>query len=134
MAIREKFTLHTPNPRDGIYPLPPSQGVGISSLKAHDSFTVKRLAGPSKRDDRNEIGFGFGFVCTFSFNFWGKFIMLTTFKQFLQDEEGAAAIEYALIAALIAMAIVVGATALGGGINSFFSAIATDLAAIVASM
>ncbi len=57
--------------------------------------------------------------------------MLNLIQQFLKDEDGAAAIEYALIAALIAMAIVVGATALGGSINSFFSGIATDLNAIV---
>lgn len=57
--------------------------------------------------------------------------MLKLIKQFLKDEDGAAAIEYALIAALIAMAIVIGATALGGSINAFFSSIASDLNAIV---
>lgn len=47
--------------------------------------------------------------------------MLTFFKQFLRDEEGAAAIEYALIAALIAIAIVVGATLLGTNLNTIFN-------------
>ena len=60
--------------------------------------------------------------------------MLTHIKQFLKDEDGAAAIEYALIAALIAMAIVVGATALGGSINAFFDGIAVSLNAVVASI
>jgi pilus assembly protein Flp/PilA len=56
--------------------------------------------------------------------------LIQSAKNFARDEEGAAAIEYALIAALIAMAITVGATALGSGINAFFSKIATKLAAI----
>ena len=60
--------------------------------------------------------------------------MLTHIKQFLKDEEGAAAIEYALIAALIAMAIAVGAGLLGTSINDFFTGIAGKLDAIVASI
>lgn len=40
------------------------------------------------------------------------------------DEEGATAIEYGLLAALIALAIVAGATALGGSINTLFTDIA----------
>jgi pilus assembly protein Flp/PilA len=59
--------------------------------------------------------------------------MFTLVKQFLKDEDGAAAIEYALIAALIAMAIVVGATALGGSINAFFDSISGALDAVVTS-
>ena len=53
--------------------------------------------------------------------------MLTHIKQFLKDEDGAAAIEYALIAALIALAIVVGARALGLSINDIFGDIGTTL-------
>lgn len=53
--------------------------------------------------------------------------MLQMLKSFWSDEEGAAAIEYALIAALIALAIVVGASALGGGINDIFTNIADYL-------
>ena len=45
--------------------------------------------------------------------------------RFLNDESGAAAIEYALIAGLIALAIVGGATALGGAIGGKFTAIST---------
>jgi pilus assembly protein Flp/PilA len=53
--------------------------------------------------------------------------MTKLFGKFLKDESGATAIEYGLIAALIAMAIIVGATALGTSINDKFSKIATKL-------
>jgi pilus assembly protein Flp/PilA len=42
-------------------------------------------------------------------------------KNFFSDESGAAAIEYGLLVALIALAIVAGATALGGGISTLFN-------------
>jgi len=47
--------------------------------------------------------------------------------RFAKDESGATAIEYGLIAALIALAIIVGAGALGNALNSKFSGIATKL-------
>lgn len=43
------------------------------------------------------------------------------FVRFLKDERGATAIEYGLIAALIGVAIVVGATAFGTSITTLFS-------------
>ena len=43
------------------------------------------------------------------------------------DERGATAIEYGLIAALIAVAIIVGAGALGTAINEKFLAIETEV-------
>ena len=46
---------------------------------------------------------------------------------FINDEEGASAIEYALLVALIALAITVGATALGTQINTMFNSAATKL-------
>ena len=46
-------------------------------------------------------------------------------KTFIADESGATAIEYGLLAALIAVVIIAGATALGTSINDLFSAIAT---------
>lgn len=46
-------------------------------------------------------------------------------KNFLREEEGVTAIEYGLIAALVAVALVVGATALGTALNTLFSALAT---------
>jgi pilus assembly protein Flp/PilA len=49
------------------------------------------------------------------------------FKTFWADEEGATAIEYGLLASLIALAIVGGATALGGSINDLFNTVSTTL-------
>jgi len=48
-------------------------------------------------------------------------------SRFVSDESGATAIEYGLIAALIALAIVVGAGALGNSLNNQFGRIATKL-------
>lgn len=45
--------------------------------------------------------------------------------RFIRDEDGAVAIEYALLAVLIAMLIVVGATTLGSGLNKIFTDIGT---------
>ncbi|MBM3708283.1 MAG: Flp family type IVb pilin [Actinobacteria bacterium] len=42
-------------------------------------------------------------------------------------QRGATAVEYALIVALIALAIVVGVTAVGGGLNTAFNNIATQI-------
>ena len=46
---------------------------------------------------------------------------------FLKDESGATAIEYGLIASLIGVAIIVGATALGTKLNSTFNAISNKI-------
>lgn len=46
-----------------------------------------------------------------------------TLKQFKQDENGATAIEYGLIAALIAVVIIAAVSALGGEISSTFTQI-----------
>ena len=46
---------------------------------------------------------------------------------FLQDEEGASAIEYALLVALIALAITAGATTLGTRIGGMFNSAAAQL-------
>lgn len=48
--------------------------------------------------------------------------------RFVKDESGATAIEYGLIAALIALAIMVGAGALGNNLNTKFQGIANELA------
>lgn len=48
-------------------------------------------------------------------------------KGFRKDESGATAIEYGLIAALIAIVIVTGATALGTSISDLFNDVATEL-------
>ena len=46
---------------------------------------------------------------------------------FLKDEEGATAIEYALITALIGIAIVAALTGLGSSISNLFGNISTSL-------
>ncbi len=48
-------------------------------------------------------------------------------KRFAQDESGATAIEYSLIAALIGVVLIAGATTLGTSISSKFSTIATTI-------
>jgi pilus assembly protein Flp/PilA len=53
--------------------------------------------------------------------------MKTILRRFVKDESGVTAIEYGLIASLVAVAIIVGATALGGQLNSTFSSIATTM-------
>jgi pilus assembly protein Flp/PilA len=50
-------------------------------------------------------------------------------RNFIQDEDGVTAIEYGLIAALVAVAIIVGATALGTSLNDIFQRIANCIAA-----
>jgi pilus assembly protein Flp/PilA len=52
---------------------------------------------------------------------------METFKQFLRDEAGVTAIEYALIAALIAVAIVTAVTQLGTKVSTTFDDIKTNL-------
>jgi pilus assembly protein Flp/PilA len=47
--------------------------------------------------------------------------------RFAKDESGATAIEYGLIAALIAVAIIVGAGNLGTSLNTKFAGIATTV-------
>ncbi|OGB17716.1 MAG: hypothetical protein A2W72_00135 [Burkholderiales bacterium RIFCSPLOWO2_12_67_14] len=53
--------------------------------------------------------------------------LLIATRRFLRDEEGVTAIEYGLIAALIAVAIVVGAGLLGVSLNTLFTDISTCL-------
>lgn len=54
--------------------------------------------------------------------------MKTAIAKFLRDEEGATAIEYGLIAGLIAVAIVVTVTAIGTDLNAVFTNISAKLA------
>lgn len=53
--------------------------------------------------------------------------MSKLFARFLKEESGATAIEYGLIAALIALAIIVGAGALGNSLNNMFNNISGSL-------
>jgi len=47
--------------------------------------------------------------------------------RFIKDEGGATAIEYGLIAALVAVVIIVGLTSLGTTLNGTFSNVATNV-------
>ncbi|MER8371316.1 Flp family type IVb pilin [Mesorhizobium sp. M1409] len=47
--------------------------------------------------------------------------------RFARDESGATAIEYGLIAALIALAIITGAGAVGNSLNGMFTNIGTTV-------
>jgi pilus assembly protein Flp/PilA len=47
--------------------------------------------------------------------------MKTLVARFMKDESGATAIEYGLIASLIGVAIIIGAGALGGSLNTAFN-------------
>ena len=50
--------------------------------------------------------------------------MKTLMTKFAKDESGATAIEYGLIAALIAVAMIVGATSVGKAVNTKFNSVA----------
>lgn len=53
--------------------------------------------------------------------------MKAIFKRFRKNEDGATAIEYGLIAALIAVVIIGTVTALGGSISDTFEKISTAI-------
>ncbi len=53
--------------------------------------------------------------------------MRTQFKSFLKNESGATAIEYGLIAAGIAVAIIAVVQGLGSNLNATFSSVSTAL-------
>jgi pilus assembly protein Flp/PilA len=52
---------------------------------------------------------------------------MSTLHRFVRGEEGVTAVEYGLIAALVAVAIIAALTTLGGNLSSLFSKIATDV-------
>jgi pilus assembly protein Flp/PilA len=49
------------------------------------------------------------------------------FRKFIKDESGATAIEYGLIAALVAVAIVGALTTLGGSLTTMFGTVNSDI-------
>lgn len=53
--------------------------------------------------------------------------MLNSFKKFWNDTSGATAIEYGLIAALVAVVIIVAVTTVGTELEETFEAIASGL-------
>jgi len=50
-----------------------------------------------------------------------------SFKTFLADEDGATAIEYGLLASLIAVVMAAGATTLGEALDTLFDTVAGQL-------
>ena len=54
-------------------------------------------------------------------------MILTVYTRFVSDKRAVTALEYGLIAALIAAVIVGGVTTLGTKLNSTFSSVATSL-------
>jgi pilus assembly protein Flp/PilA len=54
-------------------------------------------------------------------------MLKTLLSQFWNEEDGASAIEYGLLAALIAVVMAVGATALGSGLSTLFTDVAAQL-------
>ncbi|BAH74129.1 Flp family type IVb pilin [Solidesulfovibrio magneticus] len=53
--------------------------------------------------------------------------MLTAITQFIRDEEGATAVEYGLMAALIAAVIITAVTSIGTNLTTTFNTVATSL-------
>lgn len=53
--------------------------------------------------------------------------VLTTLKSFLREEEGATAIEYGLIAALVSVAAIAALEAMGTSLVSIFGVVDTEL-------
>jgi len=53
--------------------------------------------------------------------------MRNLFKSFANDESGATAIEYGLIAALLSVAIITAITSVQGQLNTTYTTVATEL-------
>jgi len=54
-------------------------------------------------------------------------VMKVLCLNYFRDDTGATAIEYGLIAALIAVALITGFTALGGSISGLFTGVDSDI-------
>ena len=53
--------------------------------------------------------------------------MLKTIRNFIDDESGATAIEYGLIAALVSVAAIAALSALGTSLREIFQVVSTEL-------
>jgi pilus assembly protein Flp/PilA len=53
--------------------------------------------------------------------------LLTEIKNFIREEEGASAVEYGLLVALIAVAIIGAVTTLGTNLSTQFNTVATTI-------
>ncbi len=58
--------------------------------------------------------------------------MPTTLKRFLNDEDGATAIEYGLIAALVSVAAIGALTAMGSSLSTMFNTVSSALSGAAA--
>ena len=54
--------------------------------------------------------------------------MITTLTRFVKDENGATAIEYGLIAALVSVAAIGALTALGTNLSNMFNTVSSSVA------
>jgi pilus assembly protein Flp/PilA len=57
--------------------------------------------------------------------------MVSVIKRFVQDESGATAIEYGLIAALVSVAAILALQSLGSSLNSMFTRVSDTLGSAV---
>lgn len=57
--------------------------------------------------------------------------MMKQFKMFMKDEEGASAVEYGLLVALIAAAIILTVQSIGTTLDGVFSGVDTTLSATI---
>jgi pilus assembly protein Flp/PilA len=60
-------------------------------------------------------------------SFGGKGVQNAIIRRLMEDESGVTAIEYGLIAALIAIAAIVAMTAVGTDLSNVFNTVAGDL-------
>lgn len=54
-------------------------------------------------------------------------------KRFLREEEGATAIEYGLIAALVSVAAITALSAMGDSLDGLFTQVSTEIDGVVAA-
>jgi pilus assembly protein Flp/PilA len=54
-------------------------------------------------------------------------MMIGSLKNFVANETGATAIEYALLASIISIAVIMSLTAVSGSLNNVFSEVSTAL-------
>ena len=78
----------------------------------------------SKRRAASKIGAGWTPGCQST-----EAILKNLFSRFVRDKSGATAIEYGLIATLIALAIIAAVTATGGALQNTFNNVSSGLAA-----
>lgn len=55
-------------------------------------------------------------------------------KKFVRDDSGSNALEYGLIVGLISLAVVAGATSLGGALGSLFTSLAATMNTVATSI